>query len=76
MAVSLGVHVHFLREKQPSEQGLELHEHIVFIGVLVVVGVLHRQDVVSEAWDHEELLVKGVHVADAAKVFYSDATSR
>lgn len=75
VAVLFRIHIHLLREKQSSKQGLPLQEHVIFIGMFVVIRVLDGQDVISEAWDHEKLLIKRVHVADATEVLYSN-TSR
>ena len=57
-----------------SEQTLKLMQHVVVESV-VTVGlhffsdvVIHSQQVVSQCWDHEELLHHAVHVADAAQV--------
>lgn len=68
VTVTFWVYVHLLREEQSGEQCLELHEHVVFVSIFVVVRVRHGKNVVSEAWDHEQLLVQRVHVADAAEV--------
>jgi len=75
VAVGFWVHVHLLGEQQTCEEGLPLQEHIVFVRVVVVVGVLGCQDVVAEPWDHEQLLVKRVHVADAAGVLDAHVAS-
>ena len=75
VTVLFRIHVHLLREKQSSKQGLPLQEHVIFIGIFVVIRVLDGQDVISEAWDHEKLLIKRVHVADATEILYSN-TSR
>ena len=58
MAVSFRVHILLLREEQPGKQRLPLQEEIVFIRVLVVVGILDAEDVIAEAWNHEQLLVE------------------
>ena len=41
-----------------------------------MVWVFNRENVVTEAWNHEKLLVKGVHIADTAEVLDANATSR
>lgn len=51
---------------------MPLQEHIVFIWVFVMVRVFNSKDVVPETWDHKQLLVKTIHVADTAEVFYSN----
>ena len=40
-----------------------------------MVRVFNSKDVVPETWDHKQLLVKTIHVADTAKVFDADMAS-
>ena len=75
MTVCFRVDVHLLREEQACEQRLPLQEHVVFIRVLVMVGVLDGKNIVAEARDHKQLLIKRVHIADAAQVLDSNAAS-
>ena len=37
-----------------------------------MIGILDVQNVVSEAWNHEQLLIERVHVADAAEILDAD----
>ena len=74
MAVLFRIHVHLLREKQSSKQSLPLQEHVILVRIFVVIRVLDGQDVISEAWDHEKLLIKRVHVANATEVLYSNTS--
>jgi len=53
MAVALWIAVHLFTQKESTEQSLPLQEHIVFVGVLIVIWVLNTQNVVSESWNHE-----------------------
>jgi hypothetical protein len=66
VAVVLGVDVHLFRQEQTSKEGLPVHEHVIFFCVFAIVGVFNGQYVISEARNHEQLLVNGVHVADGA----------
>ena len=42
VAVRLGIYVHFLRQKQSSEQCLPLEEHVILVRVVVMVRILNR----------------------------------
>lgn len=41
-----------------------------------MVWIIHCQQIVSETWDHKQLLEEGYHVADAAKVLQPGVASR
>jgi hypothetical protein len=40
MAIAFGVYVHFFREEETSKESLPLHEHVILVRVLVVIGIL------------------------------------
>lgn len=75
VTVRFRIDVHFLRQKKTGKKVLPLKEHVVFVGIFVVVGVFYGQNVVAETWDHEQLLIKAIHVADTAKVFDANMAS-
>ena len=43
--------------------------------MIVVIWILNRQNVIAEPWDHEELLVQRIHIADAAEIFDANVSS-
>jgi len=63
-----------LRQLQMRNQLLHLMHHIVinFFALifldLFLLAIIDAHQIVSEGWDHEELLHHTVHVADAAEV--------
>ena len=40
-----------------------------------MIGILDIQNVVAEAWNHKQLLIERVHVADATEILDTDMTS-
>lgn len=65
MAVGFRIDVHLLTEKKTCEKRLPLQEQIILVWIVIIVWVLDGKDVVSEAWDHEKLLVQTIHIANA-----------
>lgn len=67
--IHLGVIVALVGLLQVCKEGLELeHEALVPVAGLLGVRVDEGQDALAEALDHEELLQRAVHVADAPQV--------
>ena len=74
MAIAFRIAIHFFTEEKSAEESLPLQKHIVFVCVFVVVGIFDTQDVVSETWNHEKLLVQTIHVTNAPEILYSNTT--
>ena len=57
-----------------SEKLLHLVEHVVVdllalvLDQLFLLAILNAQKIVSESWNHKELLHHGVHVANASQI--------
>ena len=41
-----------------------------------MIWVFDAQNVISETWNHEELLIQAVHIADATEILNADTTCR
>lgn len=75
VAESFWIDVLFFTLEQSGEQQLELVEH-VFVGFKpIVVWIVDLQHVLSEGWQHVQLLEEGDHVANAAEVLHAHVPS-